>query len=161
MLQNRAFSGGRYVETKDGADKPFGVSLSWLGLLFAVLASGSQSSDRPPKQRELTSQVYICCSYQTLRMTNFMTHPSLETIQTLLIIGNVLSYNMNPGVSYIILGMTMRIAYTLGLQTESHRFSGPEQYLRRRVWWALAWQVCGGFGRCWMWLTEHRTRTSL
>ena len=33
-----------------------------------------------------------------------MSRPSVEAIQTLLIIGNVLSYNMNPGVSYILLG---------------------------------------------------------
>jgi hypothetical protein len=46
------------VPTDESNDKPFGVSLSWLALLFAVLASGSQSSDNPPKERELTSQVY-------------------------------------------------------------------------------------------------------
>ena len=82
----------------------------------------------------------VCSSYQALRMTNFMVHPSLETIQTFLVIGNVLSYNMNPGVAYIILGMALRMAYTIGLQIESHRFHGPELFLRRRVWWALAWQ---------------------
>jgi Fungal specific transcription factor domain len=69
-----------------------------------------------------------------------MSQPSLETVQCFLIIGNVLSYNMNPGVAYILLGMALRMAFTLGLQTDSHQFSGPQQYLRRRVWWALAWQ---------------------
>src|SRR5271163_1194387 len=58
LLQNRMASGGEHRAVGDGPEKPFGVSLSWLGLLFAVLASGSQSSDRPPKERELTSQVY-------------------------------------------------------------------------------------------------------
>jgi hypothetical protein len=58
LLQNRNLSGGVYVPTDASNDRPFGVSLSWLALLFAVLASGSQSSDRPPKERELTSQVY-------------------------------------------------------------------------------------------------------
>lgn len=38
-------------------------------------------------------------------MTNFLSQPSIEAIQTLLVIGNVLSYNMNPGVSYVLLGM--------------------------------------------------------
>jgi hypothetical protein len=73
-------------------------------------------------------------------MTNFMTHPSVESIQAFLLIGNVLSYNMNPGVSYILLGLTVRMAFSLGLQIESHHFPPPEQYLRRYVWWALAWQ---------------------
>jgi hypothetical protein len=73
-------------------------------------------------------------------MTNFMTHPSVETIQTFLVIGNVLSYNMNPGVAYILLGLTVRIAFSLGLQIESRHFPPVEQYLRRYVWWVLAWQ---------------------
>jgi len=39
-------------------NKPYGVSLPWLSLVFAVFASGAQSSDLPAKERELTSQVY-------------------------------------------------------------------------------------------------------
>lgn len=46
----------------------------------------------------------VCCSYQCLRMTNFLSQPTIEAIQTLLVIGNVLSYNMNPGISYVLLG---------------------------------------------------------
>lgn len=30
-------------------------------------------------------------------------------MKTLLIIGNILSYNMNPGVSYVILGMNVHL----------------------------------------------------
>src|SRR5271156_297533 len=82
----------------------------------------------------------VCCSYQALRMANFLTHPSLDAIQAFLIIGNVLSYNMNPGVAYILIGLTMRMAFSLGLQTDSHQFRDTDQYFRRRVWWALAWQ---------------------
>lgn len=138
LLHNRA------EIMRTGADidpnRPYGVSLPWLALLFAVLASGSQSTGRPAKERELTSQVYICCSYQALRMSNFLTHPSLETIEALLIIGNALSYNMNPGVSYILLGMTLRSALSMGLHVQSQTFSEHEQYLRSRIWWALAWQ---------------------
>lgn len=124
--------GGIYHTDSDPTQGAFGVSLAYLGLLFAVLASGCQSSDLPAKERELTSQVYgmmrclfplstallfygwsylkkkknslVCCSYQCLRMTNFLSQPSVEAIQTLLVIGNVLSYNMNPGVSYVLLG---------------------------------------------------------
>lgn len=36
----------------------FGQDFHWLGLLFAVLASGAQSSQMQRKERELTSQVY-------------------------------------------------------------------------------------------------------
>ena len=37
-------------------------------------------------------------------MTNFVSQPTIEAIETLLIIENVLSYNMNPGVAYVLLG---------------------------------------------------------
>lgn len=50
--------GGMYRADADQAQKPFGVTIAYMGLLFAVLASGCQSSDLPGKERELTSQVY-------------------------------------------------------------------------------------------------------
>ncbi|KAJ5182506.1 hypothetical protein N7492_000122 [Penicillium capsulatum] len=140
LLQNRIASGGVYREDANEAQNPFGVSIAYLGLLFAVLASGCQSSDLGSKERELTSQVYVCCSYQCLRMTNFLSQPTIEAIQTLLVIGNVLSYNMNPGISYVLLGMTLRMGLALGLHVESRNFSPLERYRRRHVWWSMAWQ---------------------
>lgn len=50
--------GGMYRADADQAQKPFGVTIAYMGLLFAVLASGCQSSDLQGKERELTSQVY-------------------------------------------------------------------------------------------------------
>lgn len=58
LLRSRIASGGVYREDTDEAQNPFGVSIAYLGLLFAVLASGCQSSDLGSKERELTSQVY-------------------------------------------------------------------------------------------------------
>lgn len=40
------------------ADVVYGKSLHWVGLLFAVLASGCQCSNRDRRQRQLASQVY-------------------------------------------------------------------------------------------------------
>jgi hypothetical protein len=68
-------------------------------------------------------------------MTNFLSQPTIEAIQTLLVIGNVLSYNMNPGISYVLLGMTLRMGLALGLHVESSRFSADERYRRRHVWY--------------------------
>ncbi|KAL2860752.1 putative C6 transcription factor [Aspergillus lucknowensis] len=140
MLRNRAATGGVYRADNDQAQRPFGISIAFLGLLFAILASGCQSSDLPGKERELTSQVYVCCSYQCLRMTNFLSQPTIEAIQTLLVIGNVLSYNMNPGISYVLLGMALRMGLALGLHVDSSHFSPTECYRRRHVWWSMAWQ---------------------
>lgn len=58
LLRNRASDGGVYRADSDQEQRPFGISLAFMGLLFAVLASGCQSSDLPSKERELTSQVY-------------------------------------------------------------------------------------------------------
>ena len=73
-------------------------------------------------------------------MTTFISHPQLEAIQTLLIVCNVLAYNMNPGSAYVVLGMALRLATALGIHADSPQFSAQETYARRRVWWALAWQ---------------------
>jgi hypothetical protein len=58
LLENRRRAGGVYKPNANGLVKPFGMDLAFLSLLFAVLASGSQLSDNPENERELTSWVY-------------------------------------------------------------------------------------------------------
>ncbi|CAG7939171.1 unnamed protein product [Penicillium salamii] len=140
LLENRRRAGGVYKPNANGLVKPFGMDLAFLSLLFAVIASGSQLSDKPENERELTSWVYVSCAYQCLRMLNYVSQPSVEVIQILLIISNVLSYNMNAGASYTLLGMTERMCLVLGLHVETTGFSLAEQEVRRRVWWAMAFQ---------------------
>lgn len=119
----------------------YGKSYYWLGLLFAVLASGAQSSTMPRKQRELTSQVYVCCAMECCRITNFLSRSNTETIETLLIIQNVLSNNMSAGTAWTMLGLTIRLAQGQGF----HQPCGPgvtaaHSFKRSRVWWAIIWQ---------------------
>ncbi|GME40218.1 hypothetical protein GTA08_BOTSDO10819 [Neofusicoccum parvum] len=119
----------------------FGKDLHWVGLLFAVLASGCQCSAMPRKERELTSQVYICCSFECLRITNFLSHSNLETIQTLLILGNVMSNNMNAGVAWSLLGLTIRLAQSQGLHRTCPTHTSEEMKLtRKKIWWSVLWQ---------------------
>lgn len=61
LLRNRAASGGGYHPDDNGLVKPFGMSLGFLSLLFAILASGCQLSDLSASERELTSWVYGLC----------------------------------------------------------------------------------------------------
>ncbi|KAL2872536.1 uncharacterized protein BJX67DRAFT_11605 [Aspergillus lucknowensis] len=140
LLDGRKQAGGVYRPDVNGIVRPFGMSISFLTLCFAVLASGCQLSDLPGIQREMTSWVYISCSYQCLRMLNYVAQPSVEIIQILLIINSVLSYNMNPGASYTLLGMTERMCMALGLHVETAGYSPAQQEVRRRVWWAMAFQ---------------------
>lgn len=82
----------------------YGKSLSWLGLLFATLGSGIQSSELPRKERQMKSQVYVCCAYECLRIVNYYTQTTLEDLQVLLVLGKVISNNMNAGTSWSLLG---------------------------------------------------------
>lgn len=139
LLRNRAAeaAGGR---SSAGSAEPFGFGCAFIGLLFAVLASGCQLSEVPKKERTFQCQVYVCCAYQCLRNCNFLSRPTPEAIQTLLILGDVLSYDMNPGISYVIFGLAQRMALTLGLHIQSIFFSDEDLRLRQRLWWLMAWQ---------------------
>lgn len=56
-------------------------------------------------------------SFQALRLANFLFRPSLDTIQTLLILGNTLQNNGQSDAAWALLGTTVRLAQTLGLHT--------------------------------------------
>ncbi|KAL2783102.1 hypothetical protein BJX66DRAFT_319143 [Aspergillus keveii] len=133
LLRNRAATDGVFEVDHAQPQGPFGVSIAYLGLVFAVLAAGCQSSDLCGQEIKLTSQIYVCCSYQCLRMTNFLSQPTLDAIQTLLVLSNVLSNNMNPGISYLLLGLTGRMGLTLGLHAESHIVACEKQALPEAI----------------------------
>ncbi|KAH8819111.1 fungal-specific transcription factor domain-containing protein [Xylogone sp. PMI_703] len=121
-----------------------GRSWTWIGLLFAVLSCGCQFSDLPSKDRELTSKVLTCCSFECLRMENLFLRPTLETIQTLLMLGSSTKNNKNPGISWSLLGLTIRLAQGLGLHTSPEILGmDPSTYAARRsLWNVIAWQDC-------------------
>lgn len=143
LLEGRRQAGGDYKPDAGGLVKPFGMDLSFLSLLFAVLASGCQLSNLPELHRELTSWLYgmcrppderkcpaddvsiqVSCAYQCLRMLNYVSQPTIEIIQILLIISNVLSYNMNAGASYTLLGEFTLIPTDAVVLTLTHRHDG-------------------------------------
>lgn len=58
FLRSRANGVQAPTDGSEAVDRPFGMKISFIGLLFAVLAAGCTNSDMPGKERELTSQVY-------------------------------------------------------------------------------------------------------
>lgn len=138
----RAEANTRSGET-NGVDEQgaWGKNIAWVGLLFAALASGCQCTDYSAKELDLTSRVFVCCSFECLRLTNFLSNPSLENIQTLLILGNVISNTMNAGVAWALLGMTNRLAQVLGLH-KACRESTPltTKNERTKTAWTVLWQ---------------------
>ncbi|KIW74379.1 hypothetical protein Z517_12319 [Fonsecaea pedrosoi CBS 271.37] len=122
-------------------DNIYGKTLHWVGLLFAILASGYQCSSLPHKERQLTSQVYVCCAYECLRIINYLSNSKLLDIQTLLVLGNVISNNMNSGIAWCLLGLTIRIGQSLGLHQKTYRTSSEaERSVREELWWRIVWQ---------------------
>ncbi|KAM7200367.1 C6 transcription factor [Naviculisporaceae sp. PSN 640] len=122
----------------------YGKSVHWLGLLFACLASGYQCSNLPRRERQLTSQVYVCCAYECLRIINYLSCCQLDDLQNLLVLGNVISNSMNAGVAWTLLGLTIRLAQGLGLNHERKPHSqGPgtqDSALRHEIWSRIIWQ---------------------
>ena len=95
-----------------------------------------------------------------MRFTNFLSQPHIESIQALLIIGNVMTNNMvrlvpvapyherqspnlaqNAGTAWSLLGLTIRLAQGLGLHQACPPHITHDVVLpRSRVWWAIVWQ---------------------
>lgn len=78
---------------------------------------------------------------ECLRFVNFLSQANLEAIQTLLIIQNVLTNNMNAATAWALHGLTIRLAQGLGL----HHPCPPSiphdvVYPRSKIWWAIVWQ---------------------
>ncbi|KAB8346018.1 hypothetical protein FH972_023070 [Carpinus fangiana] len=118
-----------------------GMPIRWVALLFAAFAGGIQFSTMPGKDRDLLSQVYVCCSFECLRIVNYLANASLEVVQAMLVLGNVLSNGMNAGASWSFLGMTIRLAQSLGLHTmPDTRPLSEIDLMRSRTWWAVLWQ---------------------
>ncbi|KAK3367382.1 hypothetical protein B0T24DRAFT_635715 [Lasiosphaeria ovina] len=120
----------------------YGKTVHWLGLLFACLASGYQCSNLSRRERQLTSQVYVCCAYECLRIINYLSCSQLDDIQNLLVLGNVISNSMNAGIAWALLGLTIRLAQGMGLHHEplSRDLPSEERILRHEIWSRIIWQ---------------------
>ncbi|KAG5921697.1 hypothetical protein E4U42_005730 [Claviceps africana] len=136
------------------------VSVSWLGILFAVLAVGSQYHESPYHVRTRDSQKYIQISIHFLRLGNFLLRPSFDSIQALLLTGFVLLNDMKAEASWALTGLTCRLAQSLGLHRATSPLEGRDclppdakakQLIRRRLWWTCVWHdtlTSLSFDRC-------------
>ncbi|RKU47883.1 hypothetical protein DL546_008823 [Coniochaeta pulveracea] len=121
------------------------VSASWLAILFAVLAVGSQYHDSPYHVRTRDAQRYIQISFHFLRLGNFLLRPNLDSIQAMLMTSFVLLNDMKAEASWALLGLTCRLAQSLGLHRSQH-LDGREDpetrkkdSMRRKLWWICVW----------------------
>ncbi|KAI1325226.1 fungal-specific transcription factor domain-containing protein [Xylariaceae sp. FL0255] len=120
------------------------VSASWLAILFAVMAVGSQYRDSPYHIRTRDSQKYIQISFHFLRIGNFLLRPNFDSIQALLLTAFNLLNDMKAEASWALIGMTCRLAQSLGLhRAVAHDDNtpelGPKAFIRRKLWWTCQW----------------------
>ncbi|KAF3769515.1 hypothetical protein M406DRAFT_247088 [Cryphonectria parasitica EP155] len=120
------------------------VSASWLAILFAVLAVGSQYHDSPYHIRTSSSQKYLQISMHFLRLGNFLLRPNFDSIQALLLVSFSLLNDMKAEGSWALLGLTCRLALSLGLhRVNTHPPTDPEgqrkELIRRKLWWCCLW----------------------
>ncbi|UKZ54283.1 hypothetical protein TrVGV298_008091 [Trichoderma virens] len=75
---------------------PSACTLTWFGLLFGILACGAQlGSDQ--ESELIKARVFACCSFQCLRLSNFISFPDIHTIQALILLVNFLQNQANAG----------------------------------------------------------------
>ena len=129
-------------ETLNGSEssKLYGKDIAWIGTLYAILACAAQFNDTSMKERSLASRVFVCLSFQCLRSTNFFQRPSVQSVQTMLLIGNVLQNDLNPGVAWTLLGLTIRSAQSIGIHNVSTTCQSFASQLKRKLWCAMVWQ---------------------
>ncbi|KAF7559147.1 hypothetical protein G7046_g5005 [Stylonectria norvegica] len=143
----------------NGARSSKPVTASWLAILFAVLAVGSQYHESPYHIRTRDSQRYIQISFHFLRLGNFLLRPSFDSIQALLLTSFVLLNDMKAEASWALMGLTCRLAQSLGLHRPAHNESRDvtpantqsKEMIRRRLWWSCVWHdtlTSLSFDRC-------------
>ena len=115
---------------------------SLIALIFVMLAMGTQFVLLPsPDQKEQTAEFYVSASHQALRMSSYLSRPSLRSIQTMVLITYFLMNDNHSSDAYCFAGILIRQAYALGLNRDPSLVV-PNAYAfemqqRRKLWQAV------------------------
>ncbi|KAJ5951052.1 uncharacterized protein N7479_009465 [Penicillium vulpinum] len=113
----------------------------WLALLNIVLALGNIAGAGPDNH---THRVYFDRAMDHLNLRS-LGDPCLEVVQAFGLMGGwYCHYTSQPNLAYSLMGASLRMAVTLGLQREpsdihsilDHKKSANQEF-KRRVWWSL------------------------
>ncbi|KAL4902693.1 hypothetical protein BDW74DRAFT_180395 [Aspergillus multicolor] len=119
-----------------------GKAVGHISLLLATLSAGAHFSDLENPLRSELCQDFARRSFQALRLANFLFRPSLDVVQSLLILGNTLQNNGQSDAAWALLGTTVRLAQTLGLHTERGIAHWPDHAKQKAksLWSMTVWQ---------------------
>ncbi|KAG6991398.1 hypothetical protein G7Y79_00052g087380 [Physcia stellaris] len=115
---------------------------SLIALIFVMLAMGTQFVPLPsPDQKEQTAEFYVSASHQALRMSSYLSRPSLRSIETMVLITYFLMNDNHSSDAYCFAGILIRQAYALGLNRDPSlvvpNAYPPEMQQRRKLWQAV------------------------
>ncbi|KAM0462161.1 hypothetical protein ACHAPV_002333 [Trichoderma viride] len=112
--------------------------ISRIALLLAALATSAHYSVmQSPRRRSEHCRDYIQRAFDCLRLANYVLHPSLDVVQTLLIIGTVLQDVGQSDGAWVMLGTTVRIAQALGLHTLTEAQLQEEKGKKKQALWDM------------------------
>ncbi|EON63598.1 hypothetical protein W97_02826 [Coniosporium apollinis CBS 100218] len=125
---------------KDTADA------AMLALHFVIYAMGTQfmqvASD--PQEKEQVAEFYVSAAHHSLRISSYLSRPSLPAIQAMVLICYFLMNDNHASDAWAFGGVLMRQAYAMGLNRDPDRFgqrtSKSEKQQRRKVWQAVMFQ---------------------
>ena len=115
---------------------------SLIALMFVMLAMGTQFVPLPsPDQKEQTAEFYVSASHQALRMSSYLSRPSIRSVQTMVLITYFLMNDNHSSDAYSFAGILIRQAYALGLNRDPSivvpNAHPVEMQQRRKLWQAV------------------------
>ncbi|UKZ82723.1 hypothetical protein TrVFT333_010518 [Trichoderma virens FT-333] len=118
--------------------------ISQIALILAALATSAHYSVmQSPKKRSEHCLDFVQRAFDALRLANYVLHPSLDGVQTLLIIGTVLQDVGQSDGAWVMMGTTVRAAQALGLHTQSASQQSEEGAKKKQALWdAICRQDC-------------------
>ncbi|KAL7941522.1 hypothetical protein V8C42DRAFT_334817 [Trichoderma barbatum] len=118
--------------------------ISRIALLLAALATSAHYSVmQSPRKRSEHCLDFVQRAFDALRLANYVLHPSLDGVQTLLIIGTVLQDVGQSDGAWVMMGTTVRAAQALGLHRQNASQQSEDGAKRKQALWdAICRQDC-------------------
>ncbi|SCO46580.1 uncharacterized protein FFMR_08588 [Fusarium fujikuroi] len=138
----RAYTAGEFKSTPISNDWGKERAIGFISLILAVLSSAAHYSDLTGSERSRTCYDLARRSFQALRLANFFFRPTLEVVQTILVLGNMLQNTGQSDAAWAWLGTTARLAQTLHYHAQGSRTNLPEivKIQARTCWSNIIWQ---------------------
>lgn len=126
------------TEEKNRADAAF------IGLLFVMLAMGTQFVTTLNPKRQETAEFYVSAAHQSLRMSSYLNKTSVRSISAMVLITYFLINDNHASDGWAFAGILIRQAYAMGLHRDPNivvpNSSIFDKQQRRKLWQAVLLQ---------------------